>query len=59
MDLMRTYLQVRELALRKARGQTMAEYSLILAAIAVVAFAGYQTMGSTVSSLLGTVDGKL
>ena len=42
-----------------ARGQTMAEYALILAAIAVIAFAGYQTMGTTITTLLTSVDGKL
>jgi len=42
-----------------ARGQTMAEYALILAAVAVVVFVGYQTMGTTITSLLTTVDGKL
>jgi len=41
------------------RGQTMAEYALILAAVAVVVFVGYQTMGTTITSLLTTVDGKL
>jgi len=42
-----------------ARGQTMAEYALILAAVAVVVFAGYQVMGTTITTLLTTVDGKL
>ncbi len=42
-----------------ARGQTMAEYALILAAVAVIVFAGYQTMGTTITSLLSNVDGKL
>jgi len=51
----RMFVKVREYQ----RGQTMAEYALILAAVAVVVFVGYQTMGSTVTSLLGTVDGKL
>jgi Flp pilus assembly pilin Flp len=41
------------------RGQTMAEYALIMAAVAVVVFVGYQTMGSTITTLLTTVDGKL
>ncbi len=41
------------------RGQTMAEYALILAAVAVVVFAGYQTMGTTITTLLSSVDGKL
>ena len=42
-----------------ARGQTMAEYALILAAVAVVVFAGYQTMGGTITTLLTTVDSSL
>ena len=42
-----------------ARGQTMTEYALILAAVAVVVFAGYQTMGSTITTLLSSVDGQL
>ena len=41
------------------RGQTMAEYALILAAVAVVVFVGYQTMGTTITTLLCSVDGKL
>ena len=41
------------------KGQTMAEYALIMAAVAVVVFVGYQTMGTTITTLLTTVDGKL
>jgi Flp pilus assembly pilin Flp len=41
------------------KGQTMAEYALIMAAVAVVVFAGYQTMGTTITSLLTSVDSKL
>jgi Flp pilus assembly pilin Flp len=41
------------------RGQTMTEYALILSAVAVVVFVGYQTMGTTIGSLLTTVDGSL
>lgn len=41
------------------RGQTMTEYALILSAVAVVVFVGYQTMGTTITSLLGSVDTKL
>jgi Flp pilus assembly pilin Flp len=37
----------------------MAEYALIMAAVAVVVFAGYQTMGTTITSLLTSVDSKL
>ena len=42
-----------------ARGQTMAEYALIVAAIAVVVYAGYQSTGTTISTLVVNVDGKL
>jgi Flp pilus assembly pilin Flp len=41
------------------KGQTMAEYALIMAAVAVVVFIGYQTMGTTITTLLSTVDSKL
>ncbi len=56
MDFVRKlYVKTQELA----RGQTMTEYALILAAVAVVVYAGYQTMGTTINSLLTNVDGKL
>ena len=42
-----------------SRGQTMAEYALIMAAVAVVVFVGYQTMGTTITTLLTTVDSSL
>jgi Flp pilus assembly pilin Flp len=42
-----------------ARGQTMTEYALILATVAVVVFAGYQTMGTNVTSLVNTINEKL
>ena len=47
------------------RGQTMAEYALILAAVAVVVFVGYQNMGTTITTLAqqrrhaALVDSKL
>ena len=55
MDLIRKLdLKARE----AARGQSMAEYALILAAVAVIVYVGYQVMGTTISSLLSTVDSK-
>jgi len=53
--LTRILVKVREYQ----RGQTMAEYALIMAAVAVVVFVGYQTMGTTITTMLTTVDGKL
>jgi Flp pilus assembly pilin Flp len=41
------------------RGQTMTEYALILSAVAVVVFVGYQTMGNTITGLLLSVEGSL
>ena len=51
----RSHLSAREWL----RGQTMTEYALILSAVAVIVYAGYKTMGSTITSLLTTVDGSL
>ena len=42
-----------------ARGQTMAEYALILAAVAVVVYAAYQLMGTDISTLVSDVDNLL
>jgi Flp pilus assembly pilin Flp len=41
------------------KGQTMTEYALILSAVAVVVYIGYQTMGGDITSLLSAVGGKL
>jgi Flp pilus assembly pilin Flp len=41
------------------RGQTMTEYGLILAAIAVVCIAGYDLIGSSVSGVLVSVNAGL
>ncbi len=41
------------------KGQTMTEYALILSAVAVVVYAGYRTMGTTITSLLNSVDTQL
>jgi len=41
------------------RGQTMAEYALILAAVAIVVYIGYQLMGTTITTMLTSVDGQL
>lgn len=51
----RMFVKVREYQ----GGQTMAEYALILAAVAVVVFIGYQTMGTTITTLLSSVDSSL
>jgi Flp pilus assembly pilin Flp len=44
---------------RLLSGQTMTEYALILAAVAVVVFAGYQIMGTDINNLLSSIDNLL
>jgi Flp pilus assembly pilin Flp len=41
------------------RGQTMTEYALILAAVAVVVFATYEALGQDINTLVNSVDGLL
>lgn len=40
-------------------GQTMTEYALILAAVAIVAYITYQVMGQDIGSMVNTVDNAL
>jgi Flp pilus assembly pilin Flp len=44
---------------RLARGQTMTEYIMIVSTIAIVVFAGYTTLGTTLSAMLNSVDNLL
>ena len=58
MDLIRKlYVKANEFA----RGQTMTEYALILAAIAVIVFFGaYQVMGTNITrQLVSSLNGDL
>jgi len=41
------------------RGQTMTEYALILAAVAIVVYATYQVMGNDIGSLVNKIDSAL
>jgi Flp pilus assembly pilin Flp len=49
------YISIRE----SSRGQTMTEYALILGAIAVIVYAGYQSLGSQVNTSVAAVDNLL
>ena len=53
------FIRVRESVVRNMRGQTMTEYALILAAIAVVVYGVYQVMGKDIGSLASGVDSAL
>ncbi len=40
---------------RGSSGQTMGEYALILAAVAVVAYAGFQVLGGDINAMLSSL----
>jgi Flp pilus assembly pilin Flp len=49
----------RETIIRKRRGQTITEYSLIFASIAVVAYGVYATMGNDIVPLASGIGSTL
>ena len=53
------YLRNRERLARVAKGQTMTEYALILAAVAIVVFITYEIMGQDIGKLVNNVDSAL
>ena len=55
----KAFLKVRERFVCFYRAQTMTEYALILAAIAVVVFGAYKVMGNSIGSLASGVDSDL
>lgn len=44
---------------KNAEGQTMTEYALILAAVAIVAYVTYQVMGQDIGSMVSKIDTAL
>lgn len=55
----RNYVQVREKVWRLGKGQTMTEYALILAAVAIAVFVTYKTMGNNIGTLAQEIDNQL
>ena len=53
------YVRLRELDKRLTNGQTMTEYALILAAVAVVVFVTYEVMGQDITKLVTIIDRDL
>jgi len=45
--------------LREHKAQSMTEYALIMAAVAVVAFAAYTTLGSKIVTLVNSISSDL
>ena len=57
--LTKAYVKVREFYKKHTKGQTMTEYALILAAVAVVVFVTYEIMGQDISTLVNKIDSDL
>ena len=58
-SVMKMFIRARESVVRNTRGQTMTEYALILAAIAVVVYGVYRVLGNNIGSLASGVDSTL
>jgi Flp pilus assembly pilin Flp len=56
---MKAFIRVREWQKGLSKGQTMTEYALIMAAVAVVVFVTYQTMGNDIGSLVNNINSDL
>ena len=54
--LTKTVIKVREWHKGLSKGQTMTEYALIMAAIAVVVFVTYNTMGNDINSVVNGIN---
>jgi Flp pilus assembly pilin Flp len=48
---MNLYTKLREWHKGLSKGQTMTEYALILAAVAILVFVSYETMGQDITSM--------
>ena len=54
-SIVKVYGKVRQ----QLRGQTMTEYALILAAVAIVVYITYQVMGQDIGSMVNNIDTSL
>lgn len=41
------------------KGQTMTEYAMILATVAVIVFVAFQVMGTTITTMIASVDTEI
>ena len=53
------FIRARESVVRSARGQTMTEYTLVVAAVAVAVYGAYRALGNNIGSLANGVDSTL
>jgi len=59
ISVAKVYICAREALVHRRDAQTMTEYTLVVAAIAIVVFAAYRALGNNVSSLASGVDSTL
>jgi Flp pilus assembly pilin Flp len=52
-------VRARESVVRNTRGQTMTEYTLVVAAVAVAVFGAYMALGNNIATLASGVDSTL
>jgi Flp pilus assembly pilin Flp len=53
------FIRARESVVRNTRGQTMTEYALIMAAVAIAVYGAYRAVGNNIGSLASGVDSAL
>jgi len=52
----RMFVRAREYVVHSARGQTMTEYALMLAAVAVAVYGAYKALANNIATLASGVD---
>jgi Flp pilus assembly pilin Flp len=57
--VIKVLIRARECVVRKLRGQTMTEYTLVVVAVAVAVFGAYRALGNNIGSLANGVDSTL
>jgi pilus assembly protein Flp/PilA len=56
---LRDWFELIRIQLGREEGQTMAEYGLLVALIAVVAIAGATALGGSVNGVFNSISGKI
>ena len=56
---LRDWFELVRIQLKREEGQTMAEYGLLIAFIAIVALVGVTVLGTSLSTFVNTLAGKI
>lgn len=57
--MLKHYVKLQSLAASKKKGQSLAEYGLILALVAVFCIVALQTLGTSISDMLNKLAGDI